>query len=269
MKFTKMQGTGNDYIYINCFEEEVRHPKELSIQLSNRHFGIGADGLVLIMPSETADLRMRMFNADGSESSMCGNASRCIGKYAYEHNLIQDTKLTLETKSGIKSLELEVFNQKVLSVTVDLGIPMLTSKLPETITVDGTDYEFVGISVGNPHAVYFVEDVDGLDLKRIGSAFEHHERFPERTNTEFIRLMDDAHIQMRVWERGSGETWACGTGAAASAAAAVLMGYTGRMVTVSLQGGDLFFRWDEKTGHMFMTGPAVEVFSGNIDINEK
>ena len=266
MKFTKMQGTGNDYVYVNCFEENVQDPETLAVRVSDRHFGIGSDGLVLIMPSNLADVRMRMFNIDGSEGDMCGNASRCVGKYAYEHGLVKNTSITLETKSGIRNMELTVEDGKVISVTVDMGVPRVTSTLPEAIIVDGVDHAFVGISVGNPHAVYFTEDVDSLDLEKTGPAFETHPRFPERTNTEFVRLIDRQTIQMRVWERGSGETWACGTGATASAVASILMGHTDRTVTVCLRGGDLVIRWDEESGHAFMTGPAVEVFSGDFNI---
>lgn len=266
MKFTKMQGIGNDYIYINCFEETVSNPEEVSRKVSDRHFGIGSDGLILIRPSEVADCRMQMFNADGSEGAMCGNAIRCVGKYVYEHGIVKKESVSVETKSGLRYLELSVEEGKVVSVTVDMGEPELTSKLPEPITVDGTDYEFVGISMGNPHAVYFMKGIDGLDLEKIGPAFEHHERFPERTNTEYIELVDRSHIRMRVWERGSGETWACGTGASASVAASILMGHTDRTVEVSLRGGKLLIRWDETSNHMFMTGPAVEVFHGEIEI---
>lgn len=262
MKFTKMQGIGNDYVYINCFEETVSDPGELSKKVSDRHFGIGSDGLILIKPSEAADCRMQMFNADGSEGAMCGNAIRCVGKYVYERGLVKNTQLTIETKSGIRFLKLFVENGVVTSVTVDMGEPKLISKLPEPITVENQEYEFVGISVGNPHAVYFRNGIDSLDLERIGPSFENHERFPERTNTEFIELVDRSHIRMRVWERGSGETWACGTGATASVAASILMGYTDRTVEVALRGGNLIIRWDEESNHIFMSGPAVEVFEG-------
>ena len=204
MKFTKMQGIGNDYIYINCFEETVPNPEEVSMKVSDRHFGIGSDGLILIKPSEYADCRMQMFNADGSEGAMCGNAIRCVGKYVYEHGIVKKKSISVETKSGLRYLELDVVDGDVVSVTVDMGEPELTSKLPEAITVDGTDYEFVGISVGNPHAVYFMEEIDGLDLEKIGPAFEHHPRFPDRTNTEFIEMVDKNHIRMRVWNGAAG-----------------------------------------------------------------
>lgn len=265
MKFTKMQGIGNDYVYINCFEETVKDPARLAQFVSDRHFGIGSDGLILIMPSEIADCRMRMFNADGSEGAMCGNASRCVGKYMYDHGITDKKVLAMETKSGVKQMELTVADGKVTHVKVDMGIPELTSRLPEPIEVNGTPYEFVGISVGNPHAVYFVEDVDCLNLEAIGPAFEHHERFPDRTNTEYVRILDRNRIQMRVWERGSGETWACGTGATASAIASAMMGHTEDTVEVALRGGNLTITWDRESGHAFMYGPAVEVFHGEIE----
>lgn len=268
MKFTKMQGIGNDYVYINCFEETVTDPENLARTVSDRHFGIGSDGLILIKPSETADCRMQMFNLDGSEGAMCGNAIRCVGKYVYDHCIIKKEHITVETKSGIKELDLTVKDGKAVTITVDMGEPKLTSKLPEDITVDGESFKFVGISVGNPHAVYFMDEIDSLDLEKIGPAFECHERFPERTNTEFIQLVDRGHIRMRVWERGSGETWACGTGATASVAAAILMGYTDAAVEVSLKGGCLGITWNRETNHIFMTGPAAEVFHGEIETTE-
>ncbi|MEG0369842.1 MAG: diaminopimelate epimerase [Hungatella sp.] len=267
MKFTKMQGAGNDYVYINCLEAMVANPSEVSRKVSDRHFGIGSDGLVLICPSQVADCRMRMFNADGSEGEMCGNAIRCVGKYVYDHNLIQKECISVETLGGIKQLRLMMENGRVKAAQVDMGIPIFTSKLPEAIAVDGKNYEFIGVDMGCPHAVYFTEDVEPLDLEHIGPAFEHHERFPNRVNTEFVQVMDRTHIRMRVWERGSGETLACGTGASASAAASILMGYTDHRVEVSLRGGVLLIDWDTETNHLYMTGPAVEVFHGEIEIN--
>lgn len=266
MKFTKMHGIGNDYVYVNCFGETVDNPEEVSRMVSDRHFGIGSDGLILIRPSETADCRMQMYNADGSEGAMCGNAIRCVGKYVYDHGIVVKEQISVETKSGIKYLDMTVRKGTVTSVTVDMGEPELTSELLETIRVDGTDYRFVGISMGNPHAVIYMDEIDSLDLYKIGPGFEHHRRFPDRTNTEFVRVIDRSHIQMRVWERGSGETQACGTGAAASAAASILMGYTGRKVEVALRGGSLTIFWDEVSNHIFMTGPAVEVYHGEIEI---
>lgn len=266
MKFTKMQGTGNDYVYINCFEEVVEHPEEVARFVSNRHFGIGSDGLILICPSDKADCRMRMFNEDGSEGLMCGNGIRCVGKYVYEHGIVRKNRILVETLSGLKELMLTVSDDQVVLVTVDMGEPELTSQLPEAITVAGQEYTFTGIAVGNPHAVYFVEDVAGLDLEEIGPAFEHHSRFPDRVNSEFIRLIDRTHIQMRVWERGSGETWACGTGATASAVACMLHNLTEDRVEVQLRGGNLEIYWDRKTNHVYMTGQANEVFQGEIKL---
>lgn len=275
MRFTKMQGIGNDYVYVNCFEETVADPAAVARFVSDRHFGIGSDGLILIGPSETADCRMDMYNMDGSRGVMCGNGVRCVGKYAFDHGLVaQDRRsLTVETLAGIKTIEFtaEEENGRLVArrLTVDMGEARLTSELPEPINVDGRDYSFVGISVGNPHAVYFMDSIDDLRLDRIGPSFEMHPRFqPDRVNTEFIQLVDRNHIRMRVWERGSGETWACGTGATASAAAAILMGYTEDEVEVELRGGKLRIHLDRESGHLFMTGLAVEVFRGDIDIPE-
>lgn len=275
MRFTKMQGIGNDYVYVNCFEETVADPAAVARFVSDRHFGIGSDGLILIGPSETADCRMDMYNMDGSRGVMCGNGVRCVGKYAFDHGLVpQDRRsLTVETLAGIKTIEFTAEEEKgrlvARRLTVDMGEAKLTSELPEPINVDGRDYSFVGISVGNPHAVYFMDSIDDLSLDRIGPSFEMHPRFqPDRVNTEFIQLVDRNHIRMRVWERGSGETWACGTGATASAAAAILMGHTEDEVEVELRGGKLRIRLDRESGHLFMTGPAVEVFRGDIDIPE-
>lgn len=275
MRFTKMQGIGNDYVYVNCFEETVADPAAVARFVSDRHFGIGSDGLILIGPSETADCRMDMYNMDGSRGVMCGNGVRCVGKYAFDHGLVpQDRRsLTVETLAGIKTIEFTAEEEKgrlvARRLTVDMGEARLTSELPEPINVDGRDYSFVGISVGNPHAVYFMDSIDDLRLDWIGPSFEMHPRFqPDRVNTEFIQLVDRNHIRMRVWERGSGETWACGTGATASAAAAILMGYMEDEVEVELRGGKLRIRLDRESGHLFMTGPAVEVFRGDIDIPE-
>lgn len=266
MKFTKMQGIGNDYVYVNCFEETVKHPEEVAKQVSDRHFGIGSDGLILICPSEIADCRMRMFNEDGSEGSMCGNGIRCVGKYAYDHGIVDKNRISVETLGGIKYLDMQVKDKKVTAVRVDMGVPELTSSLPEKILVDGQELEFTGINVGNPHAVYFCDQIDSLDLEKIGSAFENHHRFPDRVNSEFVQVTDRKHIRMRVWERGSGETWACGTGATASAVAAMMLGLTEYRVEVGLIGGSLEIEWDRESGHVFMTGPAVEVFHGEIQL---
>ena len=278
MKFTKMQGIGNDYVYVNCFEETVADPERVSEIISDRHFGIGADGLVLIMPSDKADFRMRMFNADGSEGNMCGNATRCIGKFVYDNHLTDKTSITLETRSGIKKLTLYPENGKVKTVLVDMGkavlkpadIPMNVSGdtfINKPITVDGKEVFITAVSMGNPHAVTYVDDVDSLELEKIGPSFENHPLFPERVNTEFIKILDESTMQMRVWERGSGETWACGTGACAATAASVLNGYFphDKEITVKLRGGDLFITY-KSDGTVLMRGPAGTVFTGEIDV---
>lgn len=278
MKFTKMQGIGNDYVYVNCFEETVADPERVSEIISDRHFGIGADGLVLIMPSDKADFRMRMFNADGSEGNMCGNATRCIGKFVYDNHLTDKTSITLETRSGIKKLTLYPENGRVKTVLVDMGkavlkpadIPMNVSGdtfINKPITVDGKEVFITAVSMGNPHAVTYVDDVDSLELEKIGSSFENHPLFPERVNTEFIKILDESTMQMRVWERGSGETWACGTGACAATAASVLNGYFphDKEITVKLRGGDLFITY-KSDGTVLMRGPAETVFTGEIDV---
>lgn len=264
MKFTKMQGTGNDYVYIDCFEERVEDPRNLAIRLSDRHFGIGSDGMILICPSEKADCRMRMFNADGTEGEMCGNGIRCVGKYVFDRHIVEKTEFDVETGAGIKHLTVRQAGGKAVLITVDLGVPQVTGLVPEPICVDNKKYEFIGISMGNPHAVYFMEEIDSLDLKAMGPSFETHVRFPERTNSEFVQVVDRGHIRLRVWERGSGETWACGTGAAAGVAAAVLSGRTDETVEVELRGGTLTITWDRESGRVFMTGPAVEVFRGEF-----
>ena len=278
MKFTKMQGIGNDYVYVNCFEETVADPERVSEIISDRHFGIGADGLVLIMPSDKADFRMRMFNADGSEGNMCGNATRCIGKFVYDNHLTDKTSITLETRSGIKKLTLYPENGRVKTVLVDMGkavlkpadIPMNVSGdtfINKPITVDGKEVFITAVSMGNPHAVTYVDDVDSLELEKIGPSFENHPLFPERVNTEFIKILDESTMQMRVWERGSGETWACGTGACAATAASVLNGYFphDKEITVKLRGGDLFITY-KSDGTVLMRGPAETIFTGEIDV---
>mgnify|MGYP001063277170 CR=1 FL=1 len=275
MKFTKMQGCGNDYIYVNCFKETVKEPEELARQISDRHFGVGSDGLILICPSEKADFRMIMYNMDGSEGMMCGNGIRCVGKYVYDYGMTEKTKLSIETKSGIKYLDLFVEDRKVQKVTVDVGSPIiLPEKIPvqaekgikklvdAPILVDGKEYRMTCVSMGNPHAVVFFEDIKTLDLKEIGSAFEHHKRFPDSVNTEFVHIRNRKEIDMRVWERGSGETLACGTGACASAYACILNGFTDDQVLVHLLGGDLEIRYDREKDTIFMTGTAVTVFDG-------
>lgn len=281
MKFTKMHGAGNDYIYINCFEETVENPEELSIKLSDRHFGIGADGLILIMPSKVADFRMRMFNNDGSEGIMCGNGTRCIGKYVYDNHLTNKKEVTLETLGGIKVLKLTTDDtNRVVSVTVDMGKVILKSSdipvksnldafINQPVDVNGTTYNMTCVSMGNPHAVIFMpkDTIDNLDLERIGTYFENHEIFPNRVNTEFVEVWDNHTLKMRVWERGSGETLACGTGTCATVVASVLNGYCNynEEVLVHLRGGDLKITY-KKDGTVFMTGNAIKVFDGKIEI---
>jgi len=275
MKFTKMQGCGNDYVYVNCFQESVQDAHTLARKISDRHFGVGSDGLILIKPSEIADFTMEMYNADGSRGEMCGNAIRCVGKYVYDHDMTDKTELTIETLAGIKFLTLSVREGKVYEVTVDMGVPAFAPEqipveakgervIDEPIFVGGKEYRFTAVSMGNPHAVVFVEDTKTVPIREIGPLFEHHERFPERINTEFVQLIDEENINMRVWERGSEETLACGTGACASVAASILNGYTKEEVTVHMLGGDLRIRYNRQGGHVYMTGSAVEVFSGEI-----
>lgn len=276
MKFTKMHGAGNDYIYVNCLEETIKDPSGLSVRLSDRHFGVGSDGLILIKPSKTADFEMEMYNADGSRGEMCGNGIRCVGKYVYDKGLTDKKGLSIETLGGVKNLDLTVQDGKVSMVCVDMGSPEFTAKkipvisdmeemIRQPLSVEGKEYEVTCVSTGNPHCVVFLqEDVKTLDLKEIGPAFERHRRFPERVNTEFINVLDRKTLRMRVWERGSGETLACGTGACAAAVAAVVNGLADEEVTVHLLGGDLKIRWDRQKNLIFMTGPAVLVFDGEI-----
>ncbi|MGN0142250.1 MAG: diaminopimelate epimerase [Roseburia sp.] len=275
MKFTKMHGCGNDYVYVNCFEEKVENPGELAIRVSDRHFGIGSDGLILICPSKQADFRMRMYNADGSEGEMCGNGIRCVAKYVYDHGMTDKTEISVETGAGIKYLTLTVEQGKVSLVKVDMGEPILVpAQIPvdvsgermvnEPVTVDGTEWRMTCVSMGNPHAVVFVPDTKSLDLEKLGPHFEHHKIFPRRTNTEFVQLLGRNEINMRVWERGSGETLACGTGTCASVMACILNGYTDHEVLVHLLGGDLRITYEEKSNHIFMTGPATTVFEGEL-----
>ena len=260
MRFTKMHGAGNDYVYVNCFTEKAENPGELSKFVSDRHFGIGADGLILIKPSKRADFEMAMYNADGSQGKMCGNGIRCVGKFVYDKGLTSKTDLTIETRAGLKKLKLQVEDGKVFQVTVDMGVPVPGETV--TIQVDGDDYELQKVSMGNPHAVTFMKEIEGLDLQRKGPVFEYHPAFPERVNTEFVQVVDATHLKMRVWERGSGETLACGTGSCATLVAAVLAGKSERKATIHLLGGDLQVYWDETDGHIYMIGPAVTVFEG-------
>ncbi len=278
MKFTKMQGIGNDYVYVNCFQETVENPEAVAIKVSDRHFGIGSDGLILIKPSEIADFEMDMYNADGSRGAMCGNGMRCVGKYVYDYGLTDKTSVTVNTLSGIKYLELTVENGKVKEVQVNMGAPILeTKKVPmicdkeqaidEPIMVDGQEFHITAVSMGNPHAItYDIKDVKNLEIEKIGPKFEFHPCFPDRVNTEFVRVIDDKTVEMRVWERGSGETMACGTGACAVAVASILNGYTKDEVTVKLLGGDLRIFWDRKENLVYMTGPAEVVFDGEINL---
>lgn len=276
MKFTKMHGIGNDYIYVNCMKETVEEPSKLAVKLSDRHFGIGSDGLILIRPSKKADFEMEMYNADGSRGEMCGNGIRCVGKYVYEKGLTDKTSVDIETLAGIKHLEFTVKNQKVEAVCVEMGKPEFAAeKIPvlsdtkevinSPLIVNGKEYSVTCVSVGNPHCVVFLkEDVRKLDLKEIGPFFENHKNFPKRINTEFINVLDEKTLRMRVWERGSGETMACGTGACAAAAAAVVNGLTKEDVTVHLLGGDLTIKWNRKEDRIYMTGEAAEVYEGEI-----
>ena len=279
MKFTKMQGLGNDYVYVNCFEEKIENPPAVVRYVSDRHFGIGSDGLIMINPSEVADFEMEMYNADGSRGEMCGNGIRCVAKYVYDYGLTDKTQISVETLGGIKYLDLTVEDGKVVLVKVDMGKPELKSDLipiisenekviDEPIEVDGQVYHMTGVSMGNPHTVIYVDDVKNLDLEKIGPKFENHERFPKRINTEFVHCIDRNTVEMRVWERGSGETLACGTGACAVAVASILNNLTDTRVTVKLLGGDLQIEWDREKNHVFTTGPAKVVFDGVIDITE-
>lgn len=277
MKFTKMHGLGNDYIYINAFEENVENPEDLAIKLSDRNFGIGSDGIVLIMPSDTCDFRMRMFNYDGSEAEMCGNASRCVAKYVYDFGLTNKEEITLETLAGVMVLKMKVVDGKVEAVRVNMGEPILLAKdipvtsnkekvIDEPLIVDDIEYRITCVSMGNPHCVTFLDAVKDFDIERIGPKFENNEIFPKRINTEFARIIDRGNIEMRVWERGSGETLACGTGACATLVAAVLNKLTDRKATIHLLGGDLEIEWSEADNRVYMTGPATTVFSGEINI---
>ena len=279
MNFTKMHGLGNDYVYVNCFEEKIDNPPAVARFVSDRHFGIGSDGLIMINPSKVADFEMEMYNADGSRGEMCGNGIRCVAKYVYDYGMTDKTQISVETLGGIKYLDLTVEDGKVALVRVDMGKPELQADLipivseneqviDEPIEVDGKEYRMTGVSMGNPHTVIYVDDVKNLDLVKIGPKFENHERFPKRINTEFVHCIDRHTVEMRVWERGSGETLACGTGACAVAVSSILNDLTDTRVTVKLLGGDLQIEWDREKNHVFMTGPAKVVFDGVIDITE-
>lgn len=291
MKFTKMQGLGNDYVYVDCTREELASPADVARAVSDRHFGIGSDGLILIKPSKVADFYMEMYNADGSRSAMCGNGIRCVGKYVYDFGLTDKLDVSIETAAGIKYLSLRLLDGKVSEVRVNMGAPELSpEKIPTTlegtreVTLNGADdkvravlgaglkvldkdYEVSCVSMGNPHVITYVEDEKAIDIEKIGPAFENHPAFPERTNTEFIRVADRKNLYMRVWERGTGETLACGTGACACAVATMLNGLCDRAVTLHLLGGDLQIEWDAKDNVVYMTGPAVTVFTGDYPLN--
>lgn len=277
MEFTKMHGIGNDYIYFNCLEKEIENPNELAIKLSDRHFGVGGDGIVLILPSKVADFRMRMFNADGSEGEMCGNATRCIGKYVYEKGHTKSKEISLETLGGIKHLKLTVVDDKVIEVEVNMGKAILGAKdipvdinkenvIDEEVTIGDKQYNITCVSMGNPHCIVYMNGIDELEIEKIGPVFENNPLFPQRINTEFVEVIDEKTLKMRVWERGSGETYACGTGACAVTVASVLNGFCKKdeEITVKLLGGDLKIKYCND-GIVYMTGPAEFVFEGRIE----
>lgn len=276
--FTKMQGAGNDYIYVNCLKTTLQDINAVAKTVSDRHFGIGSDGLVLICPSDKADFRMDMYNSDGTQAEMCGNATRCVGKYVYDKGLTDKTTVTLETLAGIKTLELNLdTNNKVKSVCVNMGKPELNPKnipiiseherfIQEPVTVDNKEYLITGVSMGNPHAVTFVNNTDAIEIEHLGPMFEHHPLFPKRINTEFAQIVDNKTIKMRVWERGAGETLACGTGACATLVAANLSGLVGDEADLLLRGGKLHIKWDKRDNNIYMSGPAEFVFEGIITI---
>lgn len=277
LKFTKMHGAGNDYIYINCFEETVKNPEKLAIKVSDRHFGIGSDGLILISPSNKADFKMNIYNADGSEGMMCGNGIRCVSKYVYDNGMTDKDEISVETRSGIKLIKMNVENGKVVSARVNMGEPILEAeKIPtkfdgenvirQKLTIDEKEYEVTCVSMGNPHCIVYVDDVKNIDLEKIGPKFENNEMFPERINTEFVHVVSDTELDMRVWERGSGETLACGTGSCAVTVASVLCGYCKRNteIKINLLGGTLTDIWTDG-GDVYMTGPAATVCTGEIE----
>lgn len=280
IRFTKMHGCGNDYVYVNCLEETVHDPERVAKIVSDRHFGIGSDGLILIQKSEVADFRMSMYNADGSEGKMCGNGVRCIAKYVYDHGMTDKKTITLETRGGIKVLNLTLGEDGLVSqVEVDMGKPILKPELipvalpgdiviSEPVEVNGRSYDITCVSMGNPHAVVFVKDTDTIDIEKLGPSFEKHPVFPDRVNTEFVQVINEHTIKMRVWERGAGETLACGTGACASVVACFLNGMTEDTVLVHLRGGDLKIHYDHDENRVMMTGPAVTVFQGEIQVEE-
>ena len=271
--FTKLHGIGNDYIYINAIKHPVENPKKLAIAMSNRNFGVGSDGLILILPSDKADFTMRMFNADGSEAEMCGNGIRGFAKYVYDHGLTKKTTIAVETLAGVKQVRCTVKNGKVHTVTVDMGEPiLLRDKIPmlgnpgtvieEDLHVDGVKFSITAVSMGNPHVVIYVEDVKNFPVEKYGPMIENHELFPKRTNVEFVQIVTGKEVIQRTWERGSGETLACGTGASAVTVAGVLTQKTDRRLKVHLKGGNLAIEWNNKDNHVYLTGPAEEVFEG-------
>jgi len=278
MKFTKMQGAGNDYVYVNCFVEQIADPAAVAVKVSNRNFGIGSDGLILIMPSEVADVRMRMFNSDGSESEMCGNGIRCVAKYAFDHGIVAKKEISAETGAGILTLQLVTGpDGKVEKVRVNMGPPRLTrAEIPmqgnaaeqvvnEPLNILHSSFNITCASMGNPHCVIFVDDVESFQVEKYGPLIENHELFPRRTNVEFVQVLSRTQVRQRTWERGAGETLACGTGSSAVTAACVLNGLTEKKILNHLSGGDLEMEWGAD-GNIYMTGPAVEVFSGEIEI---
>lgn len=287
LEFTKMQGIGNDYVYIDCTKKELENPEKISQIVSDRHFGIGSDGLILILNSKIADFKMEIYNADGSQAEMCGNGIRCVAKFVYDKGLTDKTKIKIETLAGIKELELNVENGKVKTVKVDMGEPILEAeKIPvyidEKMKAEGItptsviknlkleaynqNFIFTCVSMGNPHAITFIDDVEKFDVKKFGSVFEVAKAFPKKSNIEFVEIIDKENINMRVWERGSGETMACGTGASASVVACILNNKTSNKVKVHLLGGELYIEWNKENNHIYMTGPAEIVFEGKIDI---
>lgn len=282
LRFTKMHGLGNDYVYISSIDQSMSELMEdlaeIAQLISDRHFGVGSDGLVLILPSEIADFKMRILNRDGSEAEMCGNAIRCVGKYVYDNGLTVKTSLSIETLAGIKKLDMMVRNGKVELVQVDMGEPILSSAdipvksdkprfISQRVEIDNEIYTMTCISMGNPHGVIFVEDVDKFPVEKVGSKIENHQLFPKKINVEFAQVINQDIIKMRVWERGAGETMACGTGACAVLVASVLNRKTQRKAIVKLLGGDLFVEWNEVENHVYMTGPTIKVFDGEININ--
>ena len=277
IKFTKMQGLGNDYVYMDAIHQKIENESSLAQFVSNRHFGIGSDGLILICKSDVADFKMRMFNSDGSEAEMCGNGIRCVGKFVYDKGLTDKTTVTIETLAGIKTLELNTKDGKVETVKVDMGEPILNPKEIPVISdeepvknlmleAEERKFKFTCVSMGNPHAITEVEDTEKFDVEKYGKVLEVDKAFPNKTNVEFIQIVDKNHVKMRVWERGAGETLACGTGACATAVACYLNGKTDRNVEVELLGGKLFIEWNEENNHIYMTGPAVTVFEGVLEI---